>query len=150
MDRWCVPPQGEKDEVFGNGKNNFDPAAEGYKSWLGMKMIDDPGNSTPSPPGCVSSDFSCVGEFDPGPASKGVEGLLLPTLTTLFIKCCFQLKSPLPAPRPATDSPLSVATLSVSEEKELRPSLPEFEIKQVINFSVWPTVGTLSFFFTTK
>lgn len=35
-------------------------------------------------------------------------------------------------------------------EKELRPGLPECEIKQVINFPVWPTVGTLSFFITVK
>lgn len=35
-------------------------------------------------------------------------------------------------------------------EKELRPGLAECEIKQVINFPVWPTVGALSFFITVK
>lgn len=35
-------------------------------------------------------------------------------------------------------------------EKKLRPGLPECEIKQVINFLVWPTVGTMTFFITVK
>lgn len=78
---------------------------------------------------------------------------LNPTVIILFIKCFFSIKK---GPGPLiVDALLSAATLSVSKKKKkkkkkLRLSLPGCEIKQVINFPVWPTVGTLSFFITAK
>lgn len=44
----------------------------------------------------------------------------------------------------------SPSPLCQCREKKLRPGLPECEIKQVINFLVWPTVGTMTFFITVK